>query len=134
MMPLTALPIPDPHLVGSKAVSLCRLDALGFRVAPGFIFDISYCENLFMLAGLRDRIQWLQENGPLFKESYVLGFGQEIIQRLQETDFPQTFEQDLERCFASLTQDGSSLICRSSCLLEDSECGAFPGVFRSEGG
>jgi pyruvate,water dikinase len=134
MMPLTGLHIPDPLVVGSKAASLCRLDSLGFRIAPGFIFDTSYCESLFTLAGLRDRIQWLQENGPLLKEAYVLALGKEIIQQLQDTDLPQTFEQDLERCFVDLSQDGSSLICRSSCLLEDSECGAFPGVFRSEAG
>ncbi len=134
MISLTDNLAPDRQLVGAKAASLSRIHSLGFRIPPGFIFEKSYSESLVARAGLQKRIQWLQEEGPLLKETYVLELGADIFQRLQETSLPTEFAQDLERCFDRLGGGSTALICRSSGLMEDSENGAFPGIFLSEAG
>ena len=132
MISLTDNQAPDRQLVGAKAASLSRIHSLGFRIPPGFIFEKSYSESLVDRAGLQKRIQWLQEEGPLLRETYVLELGADISQRLQETPLPSAFAQDLERCFDLLGGGSTALICRSSGLMEDSEHGAFPGIYLSE--
>ncbi|MDH4193016.1 MAG: PEP-utilizing enzyme [Nitrospirota bacterium] len=134
MISLTDNLAQDRQLVGAKAASLSRIHSLGFCIPPGFIFEKSYSESLVARAGLQKRIQWLQEEGPLLKETYVLELGADIFQRLQETSLPSEFAQDLERCFDRLGGGSTALICRSSGLMEDSENGAFPGIFLSEPG
>ena len=134
MISLTDNLAQDRQLVGAKAASLSRIHSLGFRIPPGFIFEKSYSESLVARAGLQKRIQWLQEEGPLLKETYVLELGADIFHRLQETSLPSEFAQDLERCFDRLGGGSTALICRSSGLMEDSENGAFPGIFLSEPG
>ena len=126
--------IPDHRVVGAKAVSLSRMRALGCRIPPGFVFETSYSESLIKHAGLQERIQWLEEHGPLLKESYVLELGKNIIQRLRKTPLPPAFGQDIEKCFDTLGRGDPPLICRSSCLLEDSQEKAYPGIFLSEAG
>lgn len=134
MISLTDNRARDRQLVGGKAASLSRIHSLGLRVPSGFIFEISYCENLVAQAGLQNRIQWLLEQGPLLKETYVLELGADITQRLKGTSLPPAFAQDLERCFDQLGGGSTALICRSSGLMEDTVHGAFPGIFRSETG
>lgn len=134
MISLTDDQIPDHRVVGAKAVSLSRMHALGCRIPPGFVFDTSYNESLIKQAGLQERIQWLEEHGPLLKESYVLEIGRDITQQLRKTLLPPAFGQDLKTCFDMLGRGDPPLICRSSCLLEDSQEKAYPGIFLSEAG
>ncbi len=126
--------IPDHRLVGAKAVSLSRMHALGCRIPPGFVFDTSYGESLIKQAGLQERIQWLEEHGPLLKESYVLELGKDITHQLRNSPLPPAFARDIEKCFDTLGRGELPLICRSSCLLEDSQERAYPGIFLSEAG
>lgn len=126
--------VPDHRLVGAKAVSLSRMRSLGCCIPPGFIFETSYCESLIAHAGLQKRIQWLEEHGPLLKEAYVLELGKDITQQLRETPLPPAFMHNIEQCFDALGSGSMALICRSSCLLEDSQDRAYPGIFLSEAG
>lgn len=134
MISLTDNQALDRQIVGAKAASLSRIHSLGFRIPPGFIFENSYSESLVARAGLQKRIQWLQEEGPLLKETYVLELGADIAQQLQGTSLPPAFAQDLERCFDQLGGGSTTLICRSSGLMEDSVHEAFPGMYLSETG
>ncbi|MGD9850953.1 MAG: PEP/pyruvate-binding domain-containing protein [Nitrospirales bacterium] len=134
MISLTDSQVPNPQFVGAKAVSLCRMRSLGCRIPPGYIFETSYGESLITHAGLQKRIQWLEEQGPLLKEAYVLELGKGIAQQLRETSWPPAFARDLRECFEVLGRGNTPLICRSSCLLEDSQEKAYPGIFLSEAG
>lgn len=134
MISLTDNHVPDHRLVGAKAVSLSRMRSLGCWVPPGFLFETAYCESLIAHAGLQKRIQWLEENGPLLKEAYVLELGKDITQQLRQTPLPLAFVHDIEQCFDALGRGDIALICRSSCLLEDSDERAYPGIFLSEAG
>lgn len=121
----------DARRVGAKAASLALIRGCGLRVPDAIVIDNRWFRSFIEHAGLTAKVELLEQILWTIRWDHLRKVSEEITAAVRSAGLPAEYEQTLAETLRSRTLDDVPLACRSSSSFEDSDQGAFPGVFHS---
>jgi pyruvate, water dikinase len=131
MLHLDEIDLDDVRRVGAKAVSLALIRRCGLRVPDTIVIDNRWFHSFIEHAGLTAKVELLEQILWTIRWEHLQKVSEEITAAVRSAGLPAAYERTLAETLRNGALDDVPLVCRSSSSFEDSDQGAFPGVFYS---